>query len=321
MTELSIEELFSVAGRTVLVTGGSRGIGEMIAAGFLANGAKVYISSRKAEVCDATAARLAETYGGHLHVDPGRPRRRSTAPPAWPRSSPAREDQLDVLVNNAGASWGAPLGEFPENGWDKVMDTNVKGVFFLTQGLLPLLEAAAAAESPARVINIGSIDGIRTSRFENWSYGASKAAVHALTRQLAARLVARDILVNAIAPGPFPTWMLSTGVGGGGDVEATDWDARRPDQPPRTGRQAERHRRDRAVPRLAGRGVHRRPDDRLRRRGGDELSRTGRPIGRAGSQAAAGRSVGAGIPSSTRVSEANAEAALWTIAVRSDEGW
>ncbi len=223
MTELSIEELFSVTGRTVLVTGGSRGIGEMIAAGFLANGATVYISSRKADVCDATAARLAETYG-----------RPCTSIPADLSTLEgvdtlvgelgAREDRLDVLVNNAGASWGAPLGEFPENGWDKVMDTNVKGVFFLTQGLLPLLEAAAGAESPARVINVGSIDGIRTSRFENWSYGPSKAAVHALTRQLAAGLVARNILVNAIAPGPFPTWMLSTGVGGGGNVEATDWD-------------------------------------------------------------------------------------------------
>ena len=223
MTELSIEELFSVAGRTVLVTGGSRGIGEMIAAGFLANGATVYISSRKAEVCDATAARLAETYGG-----------RCTSIPAdlatlegvagLVEGLRAHEDHLDVLVNNAGASWGAALGAFPENGWDKVMDTNVKGVFFLTQGLLPLLEAAGAADSPARVINIGSIDGIRTSRFENWSYGPSKAAVHALTRQLAAGLVSRHVLVNAIAPGPFPTWMLSTGVGGGGDVEATDWD-------------------------------------------------------------------------------------------------
>jgi 2-deoxy-D-gluconate 3-dehydrogenase len=136
-----------------------------------------------------------------------------------------REEHLDILVNNAGVSWGAALDEFPEHGWDKVMDTNVKGIFFLTQRLLPLLEAAATPEDPARVINIGSIDGIKTPVFDNFSYGPSKAAVHALTRQLAAHLVKRNVIVNAIAPGPFPTWMLSTGVGGGGDVEATDWDA------------------------------------------------------------------------------------------------
>ena len=108
-------------------------------------------------------------------------------------------------------SWGAPLEEFPEIGWDKVMDTNVKGVFFLTQRLLPLLEAAASPEAPARVVNIGSIDGLRTPRFQTFSYGPSKAAVHNLTQVLAAHLTPRHIRVNAIAPGPFPTWMLSTG--------------------------------------------------------------------------------------------------------------
>jgi NAD(P)-dependent dehydrogenase (short-subunit alcohol dehydrogenase family) len=221
---LQIADLFSVKDKVVVVTGGSRGIGEMIAAGFVANGAKVYISSRKADVCDATAARLAAEHGGGCVSIPANLAELDGIDGFTARLR-EHETSLDVLVNNAGVSWGAPLDEFPELGWDKVMDTNVKGVFFLTQRLLPMLEAAASAEDPARVINIGSIDGIKTPRFENYSYGPSKAAVHALTRQMAAALVGRNVLVNAIAPGPFPTWMLSTGVGTGGDVEGTDWDA------------------------------------------------------------------------------------------------
>ena len=219
---MKIDDLFSVSGKTVLVTGGSRGIGEMIAAGFLANGAKVYISSRKAAVCDATAARLAETYGGECISLPA-DLSNLAGVDALASALKERETQLDVLVNNAGVSWGAPIDEFPEIGWDKVFDTNVKGVFFTTQRLLPLLEAAGTADDPARVINIGSIDGIRSPVFDTHSYGPSKAAVHALTRQMAGKLVKRNIIVNAIAPGPFPTWMLSTGVGTGGDVDGTDW--------------------------------------------------------------------------------------------------
>ena len=130
-----------------------------------------------------------------------------------------------MLVNNAGVAWGAPFSEFPEKGWDKVMDTNVKGPFFLIQHLLPLLEAAATAEDPARIINVGSIDGLRPPRLQTYSYSPSKAAIHAMTRQLAAEFAPRHIVVNAIAPGPFPTWMLSTGIGGGGDVDNTDWDS------------------------------------------------------------------------------------------------
>ena len=224
MSSLKVQDLFSVAGKVVLVTGGSRGIGEMIAAGYLANGATVYISSRKADVCDATAKRLAEEYAGTCVSLPAD---LSTVEGVDALAAKLREHEshLDILINNAGASWGASIEEFPEAGWDKVMDTNVKGVFFLTQRLLPLLEAKATAEDPSRIVNIGSIDGIKTPSFDTWSYGPSKAALHALTRQMGSRLVRRNILVNGIAPGPYPTWMLSTGVGTGGDVEGTDWGA------------------------------------------------------------------------------------------------
>lgn len=224
MPQLSINDLFSVRGKTVLVTGGSRGIGEMIAAGFLANGARVFISSRKADVCDATATRLAGEHGGECVSLPA-DLATLDGIDALTAALRERTETLDVLVNNAGASWGASVEEFPEVGWDKVMDTNVKGVFFLTQRLLPLLEAAGTPDDPARVINIGSVDGIKTPSFDTWSYGPSKAALHALTRQMGARFMKRNILANAIAPGPFPTWMLSTGVGTGGDVEGTDWEA------------------------------------------------------------------------------------------------
>jgi len=218
-----VQDLFSVKGKIVLITGGSRGIGEMIAAGYLQAGAKVYISSRKADACDAAVARLTDQYGGECVAIPADLSTvEGTAQLADTLGK--HESQLDILVNNAGASWGAPLGEFPENGWDKVMDTNVKGIFFLTQKCLPLLRAAASHDDPARVINVGSIDGIKTAIFDNFSYGASKAAVHHLTRQLAAHMVKDNIIVNAIAPGPFPTWMLSTGVGFGGETEGVDWD-------------------------------------------------------------------------------------------------
>ena len=211
-----MKNLFSIEGKVALVTGGSRGIGEMIAAGFLANGAKVYISSRKVEVCDETAKRLQEEYGGECISIPAD---LSNLEGIKDLTQKLQEDKLDILVNNAGASWGEPIDEYSEKGWDKVMDTNVKGVFFLTQQLLPLLRSSGTAEDPSRVINIGSIDGIKTGLFDAFSYGPSKAALHHLTRVLAASLVRENIIVNAIAPGPFPTWMLSTGVGGGGDLD------------------------------------------------------------------------------------------------------
>ncbi len=220
----ALKDLFSVTGKVVIVTGGSRGIGEMIAAGFLANGAKVYISSRKADACEATAQRLVDAYGGECFAIPAD---LSTMEgiQSFSEAFKAREQRLDVLINNAGVAWGAPLEEFPEKGWDRVMDTNVKGPFFLIQAMLPLLEEAGNHENPSRVINVGSIDGIKTPVFDNFSYGPSKAAIHHLTRVMAAHLIKRNIIVNGIAPGPFPTWMLSTGVGGGGDLENTDWDA------------------------------------------------------------------------------------------------
>ncbi len=220
---MDFNNLFSIKGKVALVTGGSRGIGEMIAAGFLSNGAKVYISSRKADACHATAKRLSAEYSGECIAIPAD---LSTMDGIQSLATEleSKEQQLDILVNNAGVAWGAPLEEFPEIGWDKVMDTNVKGVFFLTQKLLPLLRKSATANDPARVINIGSIDGLKAAVFDTFSYGASKAALHDLNRFLAAHLTKEHIIFNSIAPGPFPTWMLSTGVGFGGETDDVDWD-------------------------------------------------------------------------------------------------
>jgi NAD(P)-dependent dehydrogenase (short-subunit alcohol dehydrogenase family) len=199
-------DLFDVSGKTALVTGGSRGIGLMIASGLLQGGARVIVSSRKAGDLEATAAELARH--GECEAIPG-----DVSTPEGAAeladATQARFKALDILVNNAGAGWGAPLEEFPAGGWDKVSHTNVEGVFHLTVDLLPALRAAANAADPARVINIGSIDGLRTPTLENYSYSASKAAVHMLTRHLAKRLASEHITVNAIAPGPFESKMTA----------------------------------------------------------------------------------------------------------------
>lgn len=177
----------------------------MIAEGFLASGAKVYISSRKSEQCDATAAELTERYGRCISL----PQDVSTVEgcKALAEKYSAREDGLDILVNNAGASWLADLEVFPERGWDKVLDLNLKSPFFLTQALLTLLEKRATSERPAKVINISSMDGLSLNKLEAYSYTASKAGLIHLTRRLAARLIERQIVVTAIAPGPFKSDM------------------------------------------------------------------------------------------------------------------
>lgn len=201
-----MKDLFSIQGKVALVTGGSRGIGLMIARGFVENGAKVYISSRKQDVCDRVAAELSR-FGACLSL----PADLSTEADArrLAEAVAARESALHILVNNAGANWGAPLAEYPDAAWDKVLALNVKGVFHLTRALLALLAKGARPGDPARVINIGSIDGLQAPVLETYAYSASKAAVHHLTRALAHQLASRGITVNAIAPGPFESKMMA----------------------------------------------------------------------------------------------------------------
>jgi NAD(P)-dependent dehydrogenase (short-subunit alcohol dehydrogenase family) len=203
---MSANDLFSVKDKVALVTGGSRGIGLMIARGFVEAGAKTYISSRKSDVCDEVAAELSKSGTCiSLPADIGT----EAGCRQLADAIASREERLHILVNNAGANWGAPLAQYPNDGWDKVFALNVRGVFHLTRFLVPLLEKAASDDDPARVINIGSIDGLQAPMLETYAYSASKAAVHQLTRVLAHQLAAQRITVNAIAPGPFESKMMA----------------------------------------------------------------------------------------------------------------
>src|SRR6201985_2954238 len=201
------KDLFSLQGRVALVTGGSRGIGKMIAAGFLAQGAaKIYITARKAGPCEATAKELSAAYDGEciaLPIDMSS----NAGCEQLAAETIKREPKLDILVNNAGAAWGAEFDEFPESGWDKVMNLNVKTPFFLTKALDAPLRAAATAEKPSKVIKIASIDGIFVNPMETYSYAASKSGLIHLTRRMAVRLIRDHVVVSAIAPGPFKSDM------------------------------------------------------------------------------------------------------------------
>jgi NAD(P)-dependent dehydrogenase (short-subunit alcohol dehydrogenase family) len=199
-------DLFDLSGKTAVVTGGSRGIGLMIARGLLQAGARVYISSRKADACAAAQRELSAF--GSVHAIPA-----DLATEDECRRLAAevgqREQALHILVNNAGATWGAPFDEFPAAAWDKVTDLNLKAPFYLTRAFLPLLAAAGTHDDPARVINIGSIDGLRVPPLPTYAYSASKAGLHHLTRVLARELGPRHITVNAVAPGPFESKMMA----------------------------------------------------------------------------------------------------------------
>ncbi len=211
-----MKDLFSIEGKTALVTGGSRGIGLMIARGYVEAGARVYVSSRNQQVCEEVAAELSKI-GTCISLPAdlaGEDECRRIA-----HELGEREPSLHILVNNAGANWGASFEEFPDSAWDKVLALNLKSVFHLTRALTPLLEKAATAtdparvinigSDPARVINIGSIDGFKPPSLDTWAYSASKAGVHMLTRTLAKTLAPRKITVNAVAPGPFDSKMMA----------------------------------------------------------------------------------------------------------------
>ena len=250
-----MKDLFSIEGKVALVTGGSRGIGFMIARGFVEAGARVYISARKADACEAAAAELSK-HGVCIAL----PADLSTEAEArrLAEAVAAREPAVHILVNNAGANWGAPLAEFPDAAWDKVLALNVKAIFHLTRAMLPQLEKAASPADPARVINIGSIDGLSVPDLETYAYSASKAAVHHLTRVLAKKLAPQKITVNAVAPGPFESKMMAETLRSFGEAD-------RRELPAGADRRARGHGGRRDLPGLArGRLRDRRRDPRRR---------------------------------------------------------
>ena len=199
-------DLFDLTGKVAVVTGGTRGIGLMMARGLLQAGARVYVSSRKPEAGDAAVAELA-AHGKAVSI----PADLSTEAECVRLAEEVgrREDEVDILVNNAGATWGEPLQTFPESAWDKLLNLNLKAPFFLTRAFLPLLEEAGTHDDPARVVNVGSIDGLHVPPMHTYSYSASKAALHHLTRVLARELGPRHVTVNAVAPGPFESKMMA----------------------------------------------------------------------------------------------------------------
>jgi NAD(P)-dependent dehydrogenase (short-subunit alcohol dehydrogenase family) len=206
VTTADLQRLFGLDGKTALVTGGTRGIGMMIARGLLQAGAEVVISSRKAEACEQAVATLSAF--GQVRAVPADLSRHEECK-RLAADVLAHTDSLDILVNNAGATWGEPLESFPPAAWDRVLDLNLKSPFWMVQELLPALRRAGTQDDPARVINIGSIDGIHVSPMSTYSYSTSKAAIHQLTRVLAKELGPQHITVNAVAPGPFPSKMMA----------------------------------------------------------------------------------------------------------------
>lgn len=217
-------QLFDLSGKRALVTGGSRGIGLMMARGLVQAGARVVISSRKADACEAAREQLSGL--GDVQAIPADLSRHEECLRLAEQVT-AGGEQLDILVNNAGATWGEPLESFPDSAWDKVLDLNVKSPFWMVQALVPALRDAGTAEDPARIINVGSIDGIRPSRLPVYSYVSSKAALHNLTRMLAYELGPQHITVNAVAPGPFPSKMMAATLESFGDSIAASAPLRR----------------------------------------------------------------------------------------------